>query len=490
MSSAGRGFYAGTRSFSWLAELTRLPIDQVNFLVCQFTALVFAVLYRKLFSPQNVSAEIRHVVALVVGIGLGYFCFGYQISHLIVQATLSYIIMNTVSPQIMHRVVLFVSLLYLSSMHLLRLTYDYGGWTVDITGPMMITTQKVTSLAFSLHDGLAGNEEKLILEQRKHAIRHSPTVLEFFSYIFHFQALMCGPLIFYNDYVDFIEGRSYVKCQSPTAIVARKVCVSILCALFLVTVVPYFPITYLTEKKFLNDTPWYSKMVYLLLATSVVRSKYYHAWLLGEAVCNASGMGFSGYTADGTPKWDLISNIDIIRFEFSLNFRETLEAWNKSTQVWLRTIAYNRAKSHKTLWTYILSALWHGFYPGYYFTFLGGAIFTLAARSIRRSVRHFFQESREMAILYDVLTCLTTRIALAYVVFPFILLECNASLLVYRKLYFAGHLAALAAIFLLPVVIPPPRASTQSVSGRRVVYKALPSEGTAMHPMSTHRKEE
>lgn len=29
MASAERGFYAGTRSFAWLAELLHLPIDQV-----------------------------------------------------------------------------------------------------------------------------------------------------------------------------------------------------------------------------------------------------------------------------------------------------------------------------------------------------------------------------------------------------------------------------------------------------------------------------
>ena len=43
--------------------------------------------------------------------------------------------------------------------------------------------------------------------------------------------------------------------------------------------------------------------------------KYYHAWLLADAICNASGLGFNGYTSSGKAKWDLISNVDIIKFE-------------------------------------------------------------------------------------------------------------------------------------------------------------------------------
>lgn len=54
---------------------------------------------------------------------------------------------------------------------------------------------------------------------------------------------------------------------------------------------------------------------YAYLSTLVVRCKYYHAWLLSEAICNNSGMGFNGYEADGTPKWDKMSNIDVFGFE-------------------------------------------------------------------------------------------------------------------------------------------------------------------------------
>jgi len=134
-----------------------------------------------------------------------------------------------------------------------------------------------------------------------------------------------------------------------------------------------------------------------------------------------------------------------------------LEFWNKTTQVWLRRTAYERNTKHKLLLTYILSALWHGFYPGYYLTFLGGAFFTLAARNVRRCLRPRFQGSKELAFIYDIITYITTRVMMAYLVFPFVLLEFRASFKVYSQVYFFGHILALIAIFILPKLLPPPK---------------------------------
>lgn len=38
-----------------------------------------------------------------------------------------------------------------------------------------------------------------------------PSPLEYFSYVLNFQSLMAGPLIFYRDYIDFIEGYSIMS---------------------------------------------------------------------------------------------------------------------------------------------------------------------------------------------------------------------------------------------------------------------------------------
>lgn len=50
----------------------------------------------------------------------------------------------------------------------------------------------------------------------------------------------------------------------------------------------------------------------------------------------------------------------IIVAQFGLSLRSCLLAWNKTTQSWLRFVAYDRTPKYKLLFTYLLSALWHG----------------------------------------------------------------------------------------------------------------------------------
>lgn len=123
-----------------------------------------------------------------------------------------------------------VALTYLSCIHLHRQYNDYGSYTVDITGPLMIITQKVVSLAFSIHDGFKRETkvkkfetfsskllkfkfkfQELTKSQQYHMIDKVPSALEYFSFALNFQSLMAGPLILYRDYIEFIEGCNIIK---------------------------------------------------------------------------------------------------------------------------------------------------------------------------------------------------------------------------------------------------------------------------------------
>lgn len=45
-------------------------------------------------------------------------------------------------------------------------------------------------------------------------------------------------------------------------------------------------------------------------------------------------------------------------------------------------MCYDRAPRHRLALTFVLSALWHGVFPGYYFTFITAIPITIAARAV------------------------------------------------------------------------------------------------------------
>lgn len=485
MTVSVEDYYDGSRTFSWLADFIDIPIDQVNFVLTQFTALILAGVLRTFLSPVKVTPTIRHVFGLCIGLALGYFSFGRQTIHLAGLPALCYIAMRTLSPHIIQRVVLTTALFYLSCVHYHRQMYNYGSYTLDITGPLMVITQKVTSLAYSIHDGLTQSEEQLTPAQRLQVVKKMPTTLEYFSYVFHFQALMAGPVILYRDYIDFIQGhkltgqKPLTGCDknsghyseivlepSPVLVVIKKVVASLLFAVMFVTFIPYYPIQKLKDDDFLESTTIVQKMWYLMIVTLLVRLKYYHAWVFADAICNNSGLGYAGRDEKGEAKWDLFSNVDVYGFETSLSLRDSIEHWNKGTNRWLRTVVYERVKYNKLVYTYALSALWHGFYPGYYLTFANGAFYTLVSRSARRNIRPYFMGSKSIKFLYDAITFTATRIIMAYITLSFVVLEFKPSIRMYLYLYLIPHILGLAIMVLAPRLpkIPSPKKNAEKES--------------------------
>lgn len=130
--------------------------------------------------------------------------------------------------------------------------------------------------------------------------------------------------------------------------------------------------------------------------------------------------------------------------------KESIEHWNKGTNRWLRSIVYERMKCYRLVLTYTLSAVWHGFYPGYYLTFANGAFFTIVARTARRHIRPHFLGSKNKKFLYDALTFIATRVSMAYITFSFVLLEFLPSIRLYLYLYMFPHLVGLAIIAIAP----------------------------------------
>jgi lysophospholipid acyltransferase 1/2 len=448
---------------------------QLNFILTQIMGLAVAYAYRKIFTYKSFSYDVRLLGTLIPGLLLSVFCYGHDMIHLLALSALSYAGLVLSPAKHVHKVVLVISMSYLSMLHIYRMVYDYGGYILDISGPIMIGTQKVTSLAFSLHDGTGRQEKELTEEQKRYAVRRKPTIIEFFSYLLSFQTLMCGPLVYFSDYTEFIDGTNFEKAKqesrrksieyqrpSPTKAVLQKLAISTLFAILVLIAVPRVPTDLLADESFIAKHPFYLYVLYMIIATSAARFKYFFAWTLGETICNASGLGFSGYLPDGSPEWELVSPVSIWKLETSLNFKILLDNWNKTTQRWLKSCAYDRCPaSIRTLATYVLSATWHGFYPGYYCCFLTAAFITTGARNGRRYIRPLFQGNAVAARVYDVITFCLTRAFLAYAVAPFCLLSFEASMKFYAASYYWGHILSFAGCLLPYVMKSPPRPSTE-----------------------------
>uniref|UniRef100_A0A915IVR6 Uncharacterized protein n=1 Tax=Romanomermis culicivorax TaxID=13658 RepID=A0A915IVR6_ROMCU len=254
--------------------------------------------------------------------------------------------------------------------------------------------------------------------------------------------------------LNYTNGRVFIdddfETTSYTSAVFQKLIHCGICLMLNVFVVPKFPFEDILnpEKGFLE------KIFFAHISLTLVRTQYYYAWIMADCINNAAGFGFSGYDDKGNSEWDLISNIDVWKFETADNLKDTLDAWNRGTMYWLRRVAYERTpRKYRTVFTYVVSAWWHGFFTGYYATFLTGALFTEASRMARKRIRTYFQDTNLKRIFYNVLTYVITRIAICYAAATFVLLHWREALQFYSQMYFFMHFAAVTLLFITPRIL-------------------------------------
>lgn len=461
-----------TTGSEWLlpvSEYLGFPLDQVNFMACQLFALAAAFWFRLYLSPRHASPLFRHMVATLLGIAFLIFCFGWYSMHILTVVFVSYVIIIKADINNVHRYCMVTAMGYLTVCQVNRvIVFNYGILSTDFSGPLMIITQKITTLAFQLHDGMCKKVDKLTPEQRLLSINKRPSLIEYLSYNLNFLSILVGPCSNYSDYIDFIEGRHISKrlrhhsgtCNgqngydmtpepSPLNAVYRKLLICCGCMLFFLIVTRSLPITYNVDPHFVANAPFLTRLTYAFFSIQASRPKFYFAWTLADAVNNAAGYGFLGMKENGKPSWDLICNLNILGIETATSFKTFIDNWNIQTGIWLKTVCYDRAPRHRLPLTFVLSALWHGVYPGYYFTFLTAIPITMAARAMRKSVRHFFLGSRGVKLGYDIVTWAATQLAICYTVMPFLLLAVEPTLVYYRSMYFHMHIISILAAFVL-----------------------------------------
>ncbi|KAI0230517.1 Lysophospholipid acyltransferase [Massospora cicadina] len=328
--------------------------------------------------------------------------------------------------------------------------------------------------AYNVYDGQLP-EEQLSPYQLSHRIAKLPSFVEFLGYILYSGGFFVGPAFEYTDYIRFVHNDTGVISIPSTVVPAIKCLVAgLLCAVVPIFVHPKVALPTLLTPDFVRQ-PFVARLFWIYVASTAERFKYYFAWLLSEGACVLSGFGYMGKDEDGHPRWGAITNVHVLNVELAENFRMVMENWNIGTNLWLRNYVYLRLAPAGTkstfgaqIATFATSAFWHGFYPGYYLTFLFGGIVNEQARFLRRCLRPWVIASGSaiLKMVYDVVGWITTALCLNYVVVPFVLLNFSDSFTLYSSVYFCVHWGALA-IFLVNsfrLLSPPPKSKVPQPS--------------------------
>ncbi|XP_070565260.1 lysophospholipid acyltransferase 2-like isoform X1 [Ptychodera flava] len=450
-----------------LSELLELKIDEATLLLIQVLAIVLAIPYRIFLHPTRVDATTRHIVAIGLGFYFSYYLHSWNVVILLIQALSCYVLIVSLNTARMPKVVFTVALGILIVANFREFLRGSSGSNEILS--LMIFTEKITSLGWSIHDGLATDRTKLSDLQNQKAVRRIPTIVEYISYLFHFQGLATGPFCFYKDYIDFIEGKHLVpykiikdgkevvihKEPPVTAVVLQKIVTSIMIVAICAPLTSIIPLEGNLDESVLKS-PFIYRMLYSWACLwFVIHPVYFLVWTLADTACNASGFGFNGYDTNGTPRWDLLSNINLKPYLLSSNLKLSIDNWHMSANRWLKYVSYERLPYQKQSLTFLLSLVWHGFLPGYIWFYIGGVTLIFTQKQGRYVVRPHFTTSRLRKFLYDLATWAGHWIILSYLVTMFQFRD-NARIVKFgRANYFWGQIVMVILIILFHLKKPP-----------------------------------
>ncbi|KAJ5658015.1 uncharacterized protein N7484_001664 [Penicillium longicatenatum] len=446
------------------AQLTGASVDELKLIGSFLLSYPLAAVLKRIPDAQPWKKN-----AFIIGASLFYIIglFGLWdgLRTLLYSAAGTYAIAYYVDGSLMPWIGFVFLMGHMSVSHIYRQMVDDAG-VVDITGAQMVLVMKLTSFCWNIHDGRLP-QEQLSDPQKYSAIAKFPGILDYAGYVLFFPSLFAGPSFEYVDYRRWLDTTLFdiPPGTDPSKVPAtrkkrkiprsgtpafKKAVIGLLWIGAFVYLGGIFTTDLVLSDKFLTfGFPRRMLTVYLLGFTS--RLKYYGVWSLTEGACILSGLGYNGFDPkSGKVFWNRLENVDPWGLETAQNSYTYLGSWNKNTNHWLRNYIYLRVtpKGKKpgfraSMATFATSALWHGFYPGYYMTFVLGSFIQTVAKNFRRYVRPFFltpDGSKPMPNkrYYDIASWAATQLTLGFTVMPFVLLNFKDSVAVWSRVYFYG----------------------------------------------------
>jgi lysophospholipid acyltransferase len=204
--------------------------------------------------------------------------------------------------------------------------------------------------------------------------------------------------------------------------------------------------------------PIYSQYLYWTIACFGIRATFYVAWYLNDGSIAMSGLSYAGEDEEGISQFNKVECVDAFRLETCVIPRTGIQHWNSMTCDWLRYYVYERIKAERlsatsaTIFTNLVSAFWHGFYPVYYSTFFLMALISEIGKDVYR-LRHIFN-----VIPWPISSILANILiisSLNYAATGFMYLEMSKAFDAYSKHYYFGHIGLIGSFVILHFIMLP-----------------------------------
>jgi hypothetical protein len=173
--------------------------------------------------------------------------------------------------------------------------------------------------------------------------------------------------------------------------------------------------------------------------------------------------------------WSLIPNINPWVFEMSPQYRDKIKSWNMSVQGWLQKCIYHRFrtpeqyrksnadKSKGQLLVFLVSAFWHGFYPGYYISFFFWYNLSIIIDLVSKFAQHkpqIMEVYKQFGIVGKVAVWAISSIGLTYLGCPFQLLNLGDCLRFLQSTYFIPNILVFVGALVIQQI---PMPSTKKI---------------------------
>jgi hypothetical protein len=326
-------------------------------------------------------------------------------------------------------------------------------------------------------DSVIKPSEALKSRQRNHRIQVFHKILPLpyvIAYIFYFGGLITGPICTMEEFSTLIFAKDSTHRSNQETEESRIeyfIYQGMKKALYSVLFVIIYDNlgSVITIEQYLSDSPegylyhpnWLLRFCILHIIGFVWRCKAYSAWLLAEGAIVSSGMilhRMPQKKALDSEKSKVFCNSDPMVLEFkTYSARDYSTSWNIRVQEWLYSDVYIRildliGQNHTglaTFFTFSVSAIWHGIYPGYLMAMATISIYVIAERRFLKKIQKSPSNGSLPPLWIRMLLGILCYMILMYSLVPFLILKWDLSLIYWGSFYYIGHIIPIVIIIML-----------------------------------------